>query len=110
MTFTETRRDAGRGRVWEAAGAPRRSIPSFLPSLLLPFESAADAFGEGNACGVGGWLRVGSSHCFWFSERFTPGDFRSLGIPVKDDANLDIASCETLAQGFLLILHFCLGP
>ena len=49
---------------------------------VLPFESVADAFGEGNACGVGGWLRVGSTHCFWFSERFTPADFRSLGIPV----------------------------
>ena len=34
MTFTETPRDAGRGRAWEAAGAPRRSIPSFLPSFL----------------------------------------------------------------------------
>ena len=28
MTFTETPRDAGRGRVREAAGAPRRSIQS----------------------------------------------------------------------------------
>ena len=32
MTFTETPRDAGRGKVWEAAAAPRR--PSFLPSFL----------------------------------------------------------------------------
>ena len=77
--------------------------PLALPPVL-PFESAADVFGEGNACGVGGWLRVGSTHCFWFSERFTPADFRSLGIPVKDDANLDISSYETLAQGFLLVL------
>ena len=38
MTFTETPRDAGRGRVWEAAGAPRRSIPSFLPSFLPSFR------------------------------------------------------------------------
>ena len=41
---------------------------------------------------------------FWFSERFSPGSFRALGVPVKDDANLDISSYETLAQGFLLLL------
>ena len=36
--------------------------------------------------------------------RLRPADFRALGIPVKDDANLDISSYETLAQGFLLVL------
>ena len=77
--------------------------PLALPPAL-PFESAADAFGEGDACGVGGWLRLASKECFWFSERFAPADFRALGIPVKDDANLDISSYETLAQGFLLVL------
>ena len=77
--------------------------PLALPPVL-PFESAADAFGEGDACGVGGWLRLGSAQCFWFSERFCPADFRKLGIPVKDDANLDISAYETLAQGFLLVL------
>ena len=77
--------------------------PLALPPVLL-FESAADAFGEGDACGVGGWLRLGSAQCFWFSERFCPADFRKLGIPVKDDANLDISAYETLAQGFLLVL------
>ena len=77
--------------------------PLALPPVL-PFESAADAFGEGDACGVGGWLRLGSAQCFWFSERFCPADFRKLGIPVKDDANRDISAYETLAQGFLLVL------
>ena len=33
-----------------------------------------------------------------------PRDFLELGIPVKSDANLDISSYETLAQGFLLVL------
>ena len=69
----------------------------FCPSKVRQMPS------EGNACGVGGWLRVGATQCFWFLERFAP-DFRSLGIPVKDDANLDISSYETLAQGFLLVL------
>ena len=80
-----------------------RRRPLALPPVL-PFESAADAFGEGDACGVGGWLRLGSAQCFWFSERFCPADFRRLGVPVKDDANLDISAYETLAQGFLLVL------
>ena len=35
---------------------------------------------------------------------FFSQDCRELGIPVKDDANLDISSYETLAQGFLLVL------
>ena len=76
--------------------------PLTLPPTL-PFERAADAFGEGDACGVGGWLRLDSSRCFWFCE-LQPQDFLDMGIPVKADANLDISSEETLAQGFLLVL------
>ena len=56
--------------------------PLALPPTL-PFDSAADAFGEGAKCGVGGWLRLGSCRCFWFSERFSPDDFLALGIPSR---------------------------
>ena len=72
--------------------------------------SAADAFGKGNDCGVGGWLRFPNGTIRWFSQRFTVQDFTSLGIPVQADANLDISSYETLAQCFILLCFWrCLG-
>ena len=58
---------------------PSKEMLHFL-GVALASESAADAFGEGSACGVGGWLRLDASRCFWFSERSCPADFRSLGI------------------------------
>ena len=37
---------------------------------MLSFESAADAFGEGAAGGVGACLHSGQSRSLWFSEHF----------------------------------------
>ena len=53
MTLAETPRDAGRGRVWEAAGAPRRSIPSFLPIYIYIFF----------------FLKPAQTNSFWFMLR-----------------------------------------
>ena len=64
--------------------------------------SAADAFGKGEDCGVGGWLQFPSGRLVWFSQRYKVSNFTKLGLPMKPDANLDISSYETLAQCFTL--------
>ncbi|CAE7353172.1 unnamed protein product [Symbiodinium sp. CCMP2592] len=64
---------------------------------------AADAFGKGNDCGVGGWLLLPSGRLLWFAHRYTVKDFLDLGLPMQPDANLDISSYETLAQCFVLL-------
>ncbi|CAE7721765.1 GIP [Symbiodinium sp. CCMP2592] len=69
-------------------------------------ESAADAFGKGNDCGVGGWLLLPSGRLLWFAHRYTVNDFLDLGLPMQPDANLDISSYETLAQCFVVLLAF----
>ena len=70
---------------------------------LAPVESAADAFGQASACGIGGWLRFLNGRLMWFSQAFTVQDFTRLGLPMQADANLDISSYETLAQCFVLL-------
>ena len=75
---------------------PLRVPPSCTATL------AADAFGQGDECGVGGWLQLQSGRLVWFSHRYSVSDFTNLGLPMKPDANLDISSYETLAQCFTL--------
>ena len=82
-----------------AEWSPRpRRIP-----LSSAVSFAADAFGKGNDCGVGGWLHLPSGHLLWFAHRYTVGDFTALGLPMQAEANLDISSYETLAQCFVLL-------
>ncbi|CAE7325932.1 Plscr3 [Symbiodinium sp. CCMP2592] len=73
------------------------------PPPTSSVESAADAFGKGNNCGVGGWLRLPCGRLLWFSHRYTVQDFLELGLPMQPDANLDISSYETLAQCYVLL-------
>ncbi|CAE7448189.1 unnamed protein product [Symbiodinium sp. CCMP2592] len=73
------------------------------PPPTSSVESAADAFGKGNDCGVGGWLLLPSGRLHWFAHRYTVNDFLDLGLPMQPDANLDISSYETLAQCFVLL-------
>ncbi|CAE7042088.1 unnamed protein product [Symbiodinium sp. CCMP2592] len=73
------------------------------PPPTSSVESAADAFGKGNDCGVGGWLLLPSGRLLWFAHRYTVKDFLDLGLPMQADANLDISSYETLAQCFVLL-------
>ena len=72
-------------------------------------ESAADAFGKGDQCGVGSWLKLAGGQSAWFSHRYTVSDFTSLGLPMQSNANLDISSYETLAQCFVLICFWKLS-
>ena len=58
------------------------------PPALVVMESAADAFGKGNNCGIGGWLRFPSGRMVWFSQLFEVHHFTALGIPVQSNANL----------------------
>ncbi|CAE7653223.1 Gapdh [Symbiodinium sp. CCMP2592] len=73
------------------------------PPPASSVESAADAFGKGNDCGVGGWLLLPCGRLLWFAHRYTVNDFLDLGLPMQPDANLDISSYETLAQCFVLL-------
>ncbi|CAE7036464.1 unnamed protein product [Symbiodinium sp. CCMP2592] len=73
------------------------------PPPTSSVESAADAFGKGNNCGVGGWLLLPCGRLLWFSHRYTVQDFLELGLPMQPDANLDISSYETLAQCYVLL-------
>ncbi|CAE7244381.1 unnamed protein product [Symbiodinium sp. CCMP2592] len=73
------------------------------PPPTSTVESAADAFGKGNDCGVGGWLLLPGGRLLWFAHRYTVKDFLDLGLPMQADANLDISSYETLAQCFVLL-------
>ncbi|CAE7036567.1 unnamed protein product [Symbiodinium sp. CCMP2592] len=73
------------------------------PPPMSSVESAADAFGKGNDCGVGGWLLLPCGRLLWFSHRYTVQDFLELGLPMQPDANLDISSYETLAQCYVLL-------
>ncbi|CAE7270674.1 unnamed protein product [Symbiodinium sp. CCMP2592] len=73
------------------------------PPPTSSVESAADAFGKGNDCGVGGWLRLPGGRLLWFAHRYTVQDFLELGLPMQPDANLDISSYETLAQCYVLL-------
>ncbi|CAE7243908.1 unnamed protein product [Symbiodinium sp. CCMP2592] len=84
------------------------SSREWRPRLLRPpptcsVESAADAFGKGNDCGVGGWLLLPCGRLLWFAHRYTVQDFLELGLPMQPDANLDISSYETLAQCYVLL-------
>ena len=80
------------------------------PPALVAVETAADAFGKGNNCGIGGWLRFPSGRMIWFSQLFEVHHFTALGIPVQSNANLDISSYETLAQCFVLLAFWkCSG-
>ena len=79
------------------------------PPTPANVESAADAFGKGNDCGVGGWIRFSGGATSWFSHRYTVSDFTSMGLPMQPNANLDISSYETLAQCFVLLCFWKLS-
>ncbi|CAE7542519.1 unnamed protein product [Symbiodinium sp. CCMP2592] len=81
-----------------------------LPPLDFQYSLAADACAKGNDIGIGGWVELPNQPIVWFSEWFTVQDFRSLGLPMKDDANLDITAYETLAQLALLIAFISITP
>ena len=79
-------------------------LDHFSPMVPLrprPFwrgEAAADAFATSDICGIGGFIRIPSKRCIWFSERFVKTDFLREDIPIEDDLQKIISALELLAQ------------
>ena len=79
------------------------------PPLQVSIHASADASAQGDSFQVGGLIESGST-VFWFAERWKVLDVKSLDIPVRPDAQRDIACYETLAQGFLALLCSAICP
>ena len=71
------------------------------PKPVWPGFSAADACATGSTMQMGGFVEDRGQH-FWFSEQFQVPDFIQLGLPMRTEAQKDIACYETLAQMALL--------
>ena len=84
---------------------PQMFFPLAKPRFNYDVEAAADACAHGDCIGIGGWVRVPGQDPLWFSERFRVEDFRQLKVPVRDDAQSDIVSYETLAQVALILCY-----
>ena len=84
--------------------------PSRLRSLRHPpawdVEAAADARGSGAHLGIGGYFRVGTGPCFWFSEQWTVDDFAFTLLDLHPDAQRNICCYEALGQ--IALVH-CLS-
>ena len=52
---------------------------------------------------MGGFIQHDNQY-LWFSEKFLISDFRDLSLPMRSDAQKDIACYETLAQMALLFI------
>ena len=74
-----------------------------FPKPIWPGLSAADACAQADNMQMGGFIQY-EHQCLWFSERFLVSDFRDLGLPMRSDAQKDIACYETLAQMALLFV------
>ena len=83
---------------WLSILAPLRSM---YPKPVWPGFSAADACATGSTMQMGGFVEDRGQH-FWFSEQFQVPDFIQLGLPMRTEAQKDIACYETLAQMALL--------
>ena len=57
----------------------------------------------GTTMQMGGFIEDNQKY-FWFSEQFTVTEFQQLGLPMRTEAQKDIACYETLAQMALLFI------
>ena len=71
------------------------------PKPIWPGFSAADACATGSTFQIGGFIELDESR-LWFSERFSVAEVTALGLPMRLEAQKDIACYETLAQMALL--------
>ena len=69
----------------------------------LVLRAAADAFAEGEAFGIGGWI-ITSTKVGWFSEQFTMQSLRHFLPNLEKDAQKYIGAFEVLAQLALLMM------
>ena len=91
---------------WLTISTPLRTM---RPSFQAPIQAAADASAQGDLFQVGGF--VASKHrIFWFAEQWHVHEVKKFDIPVRPDAQRDIACYETLAQAFLVLLCVALCP
>ncbi|CAE7223898.1 unnamed protein product [Symbiodinium sp. CCMP2592] len=81
-----------------------------LPPLDFQYSLAADACAKGCDIGIGGWVSLPNQPIVWFAEWFTVSQFLDMGLPMKEDANLDITAYETLAQLALLVAFTSITP
>ena len=80
--------------------------PPIRPSYPLQNwsgEAAADACASGLMCQIVGYLKSPSGKFVWFSQRWAPKDFSSLGV-TSEDMQRDISCYEALAQLALLFV------
>ena len=87
-------------KQWLCALSPMRSM---FPKPVWPGFSAADACATGSTMQMGGFIEDRQQY-FWFSEQFAVSDFQQLGLPMRNEAQKDIACYETLAQMSLLFI------
>ena len=85
---------------WLKISPPLRST---RPALQVSIRASADASAQGDSFQVGGLIESEST-VFWFAEKWTVLDVKSFDVPIRPDAQRDIACYETLAQGFLVLL------
>ena len=85
-------------RTWISNLCPLRSM---YPKPIWPGFSAANACATGSNFQIGGFIELNDSR-FWFSERFNVAEVTALGLPMRLEAQKDIACYETLAQMALL--------
>ena len=85
-------------------------IRSLYPLQNWSGEAAADACASGPMCQIGGYLKSPSGRFTWFSQRWSPKDFSSLGITVSEDMQRDISCYEALAQLALLFVASRMWP
>ena len=80
------------------------------PKPLWTGLAAADAYAQGAACGIGGFIKEDESTIRWFSEQYSLQDFQNLEIPLQDDLQKSISALETLAQIAILWIASKLYP
>ena len=79
------------------------------PPAQVSVRASADASAQGETFQIGGLLATDST-IYWFAEKWNVSEIKQLDIPVRPDAQKDIACYETLAQGFLVLLCLAFCP
>ena len=91
---------------WLTTSPPLRTM---RPPAQVSVRASADASAQGEAFQIGGLLATDST-IYWFAEKWNVSDIKRLDIPVRPDAQKDIACYETFAQGFLVLLCLAICP
>ena len=85
---------------------PQLPMPLQKPPLVDFVTAAADARGDGDIVGIGGFLDFGKGQVVGFSQTWRLCDLACLGLPLQMPAHRDITCYETLAQmGLILCLR-----